>query len=389
MISDITRYTWDDERQVKIKRLTPRERLQLELKATQAQLEAGNYKKKHIKFQGFDISLENEAGSTRDGVGKDGKPWSRKMHYDYGYIRRTMGVDGDHVDVYLGPAEDADYVYVVHQCKPDSGKYDEDKCMLGFDSAEDAKAAYLKQYDDPKFFGALTVVPLELFRHRVFNDKGEQIVPDSHKRAEMKGFFKEDDHPRGEDGKWVAGGEETRYKELDKAQRKQMKKLSPAQNKAVMRYISVSGEYRDINGYLRGAPKELNMDTARVVLTLDSAFDDAGHMLAQNATVYRGVRGTSAEFRGLSKGDVFKDRGYVSTSQRRAVAEGFSGRTFVEIRLPKGQKFLIGSLGEDEIILPRDLQYKVVSRSKNTVGVGEFGHQVTKFVLEVVNDKRT
>lgn len=144
-----------------------------------AQKEAGNYKMQHIKFQGFDISIENPKGSLREGVNKTGKPWQRKMYFDYGYIRRTEGVDGDHVDVYVGPDEDAKYVYIVHQKKADTGEYDEDKCMLGFRSEAEAKQAYLMHYNKPGFFGAISAVPLEMFREKVFDKKGEPIVPNA------------------------------------------------------------------------------------------------------------------------------------------------------------------------------------------------------------------
>ena len=58
------------------------------------------------RFAGFDISIENKKGSTRSGTDKDGHEWSSKMFYDYGYIRGTVGVDTDHLDVYIGPHED-------------------------------------------------------------------------------------------------------------------------------------------------------------------------------------------------------------------------------------------------------------------------------------------
>ncbi len=147
-------------------------------KPTEAQIEAGNYKKKHVDWNGLSISIENEKGSTRSGgEGKDA--WSCKMYHDYGYIKRTEGVDGDHVDVYLGPNKSAENVYIVHQANPETGEYDEDKCMLGFDSEDDAKKAYLKQYDSTKFFGAMSSIPFALFKEKVFDDKGEPIVPDA------------------------------------------------------------------------------------------------------------------------------------------------------------------------------------------------------------------
>ncbi|HET8550890.1 MAG TPA: hypothetical protein VFM97_00250 [Gammaproteobacteria bacterium] len=134
---------------------------------TPAQAEAGNYKKKHIRFRGLDISIENPKGSVRSGVDPDGHEWRQKMHCAYGYIRRTEGVDGDHVDVYIGPDEDAENVYIVHQRKAGDWKaYDEDKCMLGFATLADAKRAYLRQYDDPRFLGPVTVMPFEDFKDK-------------------------------------------------------------------------------------------------------------------------------------------------------------------------------------------------------------------------------
>jgi len=42
---------------------------------TEAQKEAGNYKKGHIKIDGYDITIENPKGSVRSGVSGDGKKW--------------------------------------------------------------------------------------------------------------------------------------------------------------------------------------------------------------------------------------------------------------------------------------------------------------------------
>lgn len=136
------------------------------------------------KFNGLTVCVENLAGSTRSGVSKEGKDWSTNMKNDYGYISRTEGEDGEHVDVYLGPNEDAEYVYVIHQAKPETGKYDEDKCMVGFDESDKAVKAYLTHYDSPKFFGAVTAVPFSMFKEKVFKNKGEPIVPDAAEKVE-------------------------------------------------------------------------------------------------------------------------------------------------------------------------------------------------------------
>ncbi len=122
-------------------------------------------------FNGLNISIENKKGSIRRGVDSDGHEWAITMHYDYGYIRGTEGVDGDHVDCYLGGNEDAKNVYIIHQKIPGTDKYDEDKCMLGFDTLADAKAAYLRQYDKPGFFGGVDTVPFDVFKEKVLSKK--------------------------------------------------------------------------------------------------------------------------------------------------------------------------------------------------------------------------
>ena len=129
-------------------------------------------------FRGLNISIENKKGTIRHGVDSDGHKWAIKMHYDYGYIRGTEGVDGDHVDCYIGDNIDAKNVYIIHQKIPGTDKYDEDKCMLGFNTLADAKAAYLKQYDKPGFFGGVDTVPFELFKQKVLMKKyhGKKLV---------------------------------------------------------------------------------------------------------------------------------------------------------------------------------------------------------------------
>ena len=123
------------------------------------------------KFSGLDISIENKKGSVRRGTDDNGHQWAIKMKYDYGYIRGTEGVDGDHVDCYLGDNENATKVYIVHQNNPDTHKYDEDKCMLGFDNLKQAKQAYLSQYDRKGFLGDITIVPFHIFKEKVLQKK--------------------------------------------------------------------------------------------------------------------------------------------------------------------------------------------------------------------------
>ena len=130
-------------------------------------------------FAGLRIIVESPAGTTRSWTDTDGTPGSTLMTTDYGYIEGTIGTDGDSVDVYLGPDPTSDTVYVVHQMSVSSGfaAYDEDKCLLGFSSADAAKAAYLKQYDDPRFFGSMSVIPMTAFLRALIQDPAIPIAP--------------------------------------------------------------------------------------------------------------------------------------------------------------------------------------------------------------------
>jgi hypothetical protein len=124
---------------------------------------------RRMEFRGLKISVETDKGESRHWYDPHNKEkGTTKMKYPYGYIRMTKGIDGDHVDVYVGPNENAKNVYVVHQQKaPNFDKYDEDKCMLGFNSADEAKKAYLDHYNDDRFFGSMTVMPFEQFKKKV------------------------------------------------------------------------------------------------------------------------------------------------------------------------------------------------------------------------------
>ena len=158
---------------------------------TEAQKEAGNYKKGHVQVGTFDITIEQPQGSVRKGTDANGKQWKSKMHNTYGYFRGTEGVDGDHIDVFL--SNDIDgwngrKVYVVDQYNPD-GTFDEHKVMLGFNDMDEAKSDYLANYEKGWEDGRRIVVSttnLEYF---------EKWIDSSHRKtkpfAEYAGVKKE------------------------------------------------------------------------------------------------------------------------------------------------------------------------------------------------------
>ena len=147
------------------------ERQGVNTEPTEKQKEAGNYKKGHIKVDGYDITIENPKGSTRSGKDASGKAWSVPMHYDYGYIKGTEGVDGDHIDVYLSDNPTSGKVYVIDQIDQKTGKFDEHKVMYGLPSKEAAVEAYKSQYEKGWKVGTVTEVSREDFKKWVESSK--------------------------------------------------------------------------------------------------------------------------------------------------------------------------------------------------------------------------
>lgn len=138
---------------------------------TEAQKAAGNYKMEHRRVDGYNISIENAKGSVRRGTGADGKPWETTMQNDYGYIRGTEGVDGDHIDVFLSDTPEEGDVFVVDQVNED-GSFDEHKVMYGFPSEQAAREAYLSNYEQGwTGLGAITHVSKEEFKKWIQSSK--------------------------------------------------------------------------------------------------------------------------------------------------------------------------------------------------------------------------
>lgn len=152
-----------------------------------AHAEAGNYQKGHVNVGGLDISVEIPAGGTRRGVGPGGEPWEATMPAHYGYIKGTEGADGDHVDVTLGPhAHEAEHhpAYVIDQKDPATGKFDEHKSFLGFDTIGAAMDAYDRSFSDgsgPARRGAINHMTFDQFKEWVRN--GETTKPVSYKQT--------------------------------------------------------------------------------------------------------------------------------------------------------------------------------------------------------------
>ena len=147
------------------------EEAKVDTNPTDAQKEAGNYKKGHIKVDGLDITIEQPKGSIRRGTDANGKQWESEMHNTYGYIRGTESVDGDHIDIFLSDNPTEGNVFVVDQINKD-GSFDEHKVMYGFPDMESAKRAYLSNYEEGwQGLGSITEVKKEDFKKWIDSSK--------------------------------------------------------------------------------------------------------------------------------------------------------------------------------------------------------------------------
>ena len=135
---------------------------------TDPMYKAGNYKKGHITLHGLDISIENPKHSVREGVDPDGSYWSTTMVHHYGYIKRSEGADGDHLDVFIGDHPDSEKVFVVNQNDIKTNEFDEHKVMLGFNTTDDAKTGYMRNYSFGwKGFDSITEITLDTLKNKI------------------------------------------------------------------------------------------------------------------------------------------------------------------------------------------------------------------------------
>lgn len=160
----ITDYAERVAEEHKAQRTRKEEEAKVDTNPTDAQKEAGNYKKGHVKVDGLNITIEQPKGSIRRGTDANGKQWESEMHNTYGYIRGTESVDGDHIDIFLSDNPTEGNVFVVDQVNQRTGDFDEHKVMYGFNSMEEAVQAYRDQYEDGWKVGTVTEVSREEFK---------------------------------------------------------------------------------------------------------------------------------------------------------------------------------------------------------------------------------
>jgi hypothetical protein len=135
-------------------------------------------------------------------------------------------------------------------------------------------------------------------------------------------------------------------------------------------YTTTGGTYRRINEDLRAGHDLTNDPT---VTAITRAFERHGEIAP--SVVYRGIAGYEPEELNIVEGQTFKDPGFVSTSQSRSNATRFALNGSSEISgQAVGIVFKINTrgatalrmgrysrYGEDELLLPRGMTFKVTS----------------------------
>lgn len=208
----------------KAKRTRKKEEAKVDTNPTEAQKEAGNYKKGHIKVDGFNVTIEQPKGSVRRGKDANGKEWETEMHNTYGYIRGTESVDGDHIDIFLSDNPTEGNVFVVDQVNKD-GSFDEHKVMYGFSDMESARKAYLSNYEEGwQGLGNITEVSKEEFKKWIDSSKRKTKAFAEYASVKTEGDVNVQHPIEDKGGKRLVSNE--RYEELKKRMRSKLGQLN-------------------------------------------------------------------------------------------------------------------------------------------------------------------
>lgn len=144
---------------------------------TEAQREAGNYKKGRLAWKGLTLVIETPKGAVRSGTAGDGTKWSVVMKSSYGYIKGyTSEADGDPIDVFINHDNpNSELIFVVDQVNPD-GSWDEHKAMIGWSDIKSAEAGYLENYSDG-WAGLGNITPVTLPDFKEWLEHGDSRKP--------------------------------------------------------------------------------------------------------------------------------------------------------------------------------------------------------------------
>jgi GGDEF domain-containing protein len=239
-LDETTRAILEHNRSAEIQK----EMLSVNTEPTDRQKDAGNYRKGHIKRDGLDISIENPAGSTRNGVDGDGRAWSQQINHDYGYIKGTVGKDKDHLDVFIKPDSDRQEggnVYIVNQVDPKTGKFDEHKALLGFQNENEAREAYLSNYE-PGWKGLKSIVemPMDTFKQWIKTDATKKEAQPLPARTVTQKGMSDENKSTGQETETLLTTEAPDLR-VDPAYRKKVSEMTPEEMKNALLSDDLTG----------------------------------------------------------------------------------------------------------------------------------------------------
>jgi len=130
--------------------------------------------KKTVEFQGLKVKIDRPKGFVQSGKDEQGKPWTRTYKYDYGFLPKTEGGDGEGLDVFIGPDKDDKETYWAIQKKSD-GSFDEYKVFFGFGSKAAAKKAFI-DHIPAKFLGSMTTISINMVKAMLNIEPAEKIA---------------------------------------------------------------------------------------------------------------------------------------------------------------------------------------------------------------------
>lgn len=152
-----------------LRRALRKARKETDAHATEEERKAGNYRKGRFSIRGLHIAIENPANSIRAGKDGGGNPWRTVMSRDYGYFTRGGGagaapiaVDGDEIDVFIGPELGSDFVVAIDQYF--GGKFDETKFVICCRDQAHGEAIYLSNYQPGWKLGPVSTCTLPQLR---------------------------------------------------------------------------------------------------------------------------------------------------------------------------------------------------------------------------------
>lgn len=159
------------------------------------------------------------------------------------------------------------------------------------------------------------------------------------------------------------------------------------------------GAYNVVNSYLRaGNLDDFDQDDVINEKNIKKMIEEINadmKPLTQDLHLYRGDPDADAS---LEPGDVFSDKGFLSTSSWQSVGSSFAeNEVMFQIAAPKGQKAIVMNFVEKEVLLPHGTKFRVKEKHTNVdmdTGLSEiFGEEMDEnvkvlYVLEPIEEKK-